>query len=105
MLLEGQSPGIPRAVSPAGPAASDTAVFQQALDNLRRKGLLLRLKNDHQSVDLVGCSASNFVGSAFPRTTIVVVRIGAYRLEGVPRTSSQLNSALVERMWDLPRFW
>jgi hypothetical protein len=39
-------------------------ISEQHLGNLRRKGLLPRLKND-PSGDLIGCSASDFAGSAF----------------------------------------
>jgi len=37
---------------------------KQHLANLRRKDLLPKLRNAPQSVDLVGCSASNFADSA-----------------------------------------
>jgi hypothetical protein len=46
---------------------------EQPLDNLRRKGLLPRLKIADQSVDLVDCSTSNFAGSASSVKNFIVL--------------------------------
>ena len=46
---------------------------EQPLDNLRRKGLLPRLKITDQSVYLVDCSTSNFAGSASSVKNFIVL--------------------------------
>ena len=63
---------------------------QQPLDNLRRKGLLPRLKITDQSVYLVDCATSNFAGSASSVKNFIVLLLLIFLRNFIPH------------LWDTP---